>query len=1306
MKKIFYSFLTFFVVLIVAIVFAANSSFVIKKAADRFAPDYKISYDDITGNVFTGVKISGLKFDGKTLTENIKFSWNPSKILYKRVAINEISVEALDVNVVKELIASFPTSDDNSTSEPLPVVVLVDKVHVSVNSFEEQGILISKTLLDVEDVMYANDEIGIDHLILKADTNVTNVLLEASLDDGKLEINKLLIEDVDTVSLETMFLTKETNSTKEESSKTAQNEKKEPLNPLIPTVVNLGQFALSVKPRVYESVQIEKAEIKLSELNADVTKIMSNSKNSIAIGNISLVLDSNITNVLFQASLDNGKVEIHKLLVEDVDTVTLETMFLTKEGNSTKEESSKTAQNEKKEPLNPLIPTEVNLEQFTLSVKPRVYKSAKIEKVKVKVNDLQANIERIISNDLNSIAVGDFSLLFDSNVSDIDISGNLKDETLTFENINLKEINTLALQHLFVPETNASAVENVDENGTVIADDKKAEKDQEVNNLIPQYVVIRSLTTQIVPATYDPVNIVDLLLRIKDVKFNTQKLMVENGYVDLNGTTNLSNISYSGKIKDNQILGPIVLSPNEELFTLYDLPVRREAIGDITIDIDASKEHVVVDLKAKAEQILVVEKSEDNGTDENASKAFNVDIDSLLSHVVYTIADNTMVVDTKIMVTTPYAEDISITNQFLMDKKMRYSGEINAAKLIGIDAKLVKPLNNFNVKYSGDLTSVKTDISSDGLKGSFVSSDFKKGDFHLETTEAIQVDKMVALPGELNGTKVNVVMDVPLDFTKITPVTAKAKITSNISNIDVDVTYGETLQAKVTSNIPADSLLKNFDNNVKWNAINPLVINAELDKEDATLKLKSKELSSDIKYALDKGEVDGTIRLAGLVTHVKGMAKEKITIKSNVNSIASLMSSIQSFYTLEGLPPVEGALNLSVDITKLKQADLSLSSPKIIYHADRETEYLVNDVKLVVSADKSKVQLKSYAVTYDEMKVFSTKPSVINLKEETVEIAPLWLNDQLKVVGTYNLKTAKGDISADARTLHIAHKMIELDSAINIKTVLNEGKTSVKGKVVLLGGKIHYDMGTKTYPSDSDIIIVQEMKKEEASPFMDNLSMFIDVTTKKPLVYKQGPIDIKAKVDLDVHKGEHGDLMVLGEANILKGGSYTFEGKKFVLDKSNIYFTGNLEKPLLDISVKYKSLSHLITIAVSGTPAAPNITFSSVPSLSREEILSVILFDSEGGAGTNSGDDMMKMMGGAMAKSALSDMGIKLDHLAIGTDGSVEVGKKITDKITFIYINDEIPEVKVKYQHGSRWESVISADEESQAYDIVFKKDF
>ena len=41
-----------------------------------------------------------------------------------------------------------------------------------------------------------------------------------------------------------------------------------------------------------------------------------------------------------------------------------------------------------------------------------------------------------------------------------------------------------------------------------------------------------------------------------------------------------------------------------------------------------------------------------------------------------------------------------------------------------------------------------------------------------------------------------------------------------------------------------------------------------------------------------------------------------------------------------------------------------------------------------------------------------------------------------------------------AKKLHIAHEMVELDSNIDIKTVLDGNKTSVNGEVILLGGNI------------------------------------------------------------------------------------------------------------------------------------------------------------------------------------------------------------------------------------------------------------
>ena len=43
---------------------------------------------------------------------------------------------------------------------------------------------------------------------------------------------------------------------------------------------------------------------------------------------------------------------------------------------------------------------------------------------------------------------------------------------------------------------------------------------------------------------------------------------------------------------------------------------------------------------------------------------------------------------------------------------------------------------------------------------------------------------------------------------------------------------------------------------------------------------------------------------------------------------------------------------------------------------------------------------------------------------------------------------------------------------------------------------------------------------------------------------------------------------------------------------------------LLEASVKYKSLNHLITIRVTGSADTPNIHFSSKPTLTKEQILS------------------------------------------------------------------------------------------------------
>jgi len=1029
---------------------ALNSSLVIKKAADTFAPDYNISYESIHGNIITGVEIEDLAYNKEPLAKHITLKWNPTGLFRKKIIVNTLKIKEANVDVIKSLIASFDTNtsgenNESNISEPFDFGIIVNNFELSLDPFVEQGVSVSKMILDTKQVQYASDSLNVNKLNLDMDSNVTNIRLSASLNDQKVQVKTLSITDVDTLAIRALFAT-----------------------------------------------------------------------------------DSNQSN----------------------------------------------------------------------------------------------NSETIVSSELN--------------------------------------------------------------------DSKTVEK----NPLIPRLIVIDDVQITLLPALVNPLALDHLLLEGKDIIFNVDDVLFQKGQLDLNGSSNLSDIVYTGKIKDNQLAGRIHLIAKEKLFELYALPVRKEAIGDILIDFNASRERVVADVKAKATQLLKSKKGE-----------FNVDIESLSSHVVYDVKENGLRADSKMTVHTPYAKNIFVSNLFVMDKNISYSGEINVKELTGIDKNLTKLLQNLQIKYKGDATSIQTEFLSDKIKGYFNSPDFKNGILHLETKNTIYVDKFIALPGELEGTEANIMIDAPFEFDSNLTIKAKAKIISNVANVEADIVYNKTLQINTVSILPQESLLKAYSKKVKWDNLNPIKADIKLVDDEMNIILNTGVLTANVDYALKNKQIDAKVTVAGLTADISGIVDKKIIMNTQIESIQSVIKNLQSIYVLDTVP-ITGKLNLSVEVTDLKTIDLSLQSPLLIYQADRGAADVIENIDMKLSMDDSSIVLDHYELTYNKMKFFSTKPSMVTVKEDIIHIGPLWVNDELKIEGDYNLKTEKGNISTQANKFHVAREIVDLDSKIDIQTLYDGKKTSINGTVFILGGNIHYDISQKSFASDSDILIVQEMKEKKESPFMDNLSMSVQIQTKQPLIYKQGDIDIKANVDLNVYKTENSDLMVLGSVEILKGGTYNFEGKKFVLQQSHIYFTGDPNKPMLEGSVEYQSRSHLITIHISGTANSPNINFSSNPSLTKEQILSIILFDSEVGAGTNSGEDMMKMMGGAMAKSVLSNIGVKIDYLVLGAGSNVEIGKKLSDKITIIYVNDIVSSVKLKYEHNKNIESVIEASEVSQSYDIIYKKDF
>ncbi|WP_226017160.1 translocation/assembly module TamB domain-containing protein [Novosphingobium sp. FKTRR1] len=93
-------------------------------------------------------------------------------------------------------------------------------------------------------------------------------------------------------------------------------------------------------------------------------------------------------------------------------------------------------------------------------------------------------------------------------------------------------------------------------------------------------------------------------------------------------------------------------------------------------------------------------------------------------------------------------------------------------------------------------------------------------------------------------------------------------------------------------------------------------------------------------------------------------------------------------------------------------------------------------------------------------------------------------------------------------------------------------------------------------------------------------------------------------------RGDTANPQIFGQATVVRGG-YEFAGKRFELTRGRIRFTGEVPiDPQVDIGATGDANGYTATISILGSAQKPAITFSSVPALPEEEVLSRMLFGS------------------------------------------------------------------------------------------------
>lgn len=189
-------------------------------------------------------------------------------------------------------------------------------------------------------------------------------------------------------------------------------------------------------------------------------------------------------------------------------------------------------------------------------------------------------------------------------------------------------------------------------------------------------------------------------------------------------------------------------------------------------------------------------------------------------------------------------------------------------------------------------------------------------------------------------------------------------------------------------------------------------------------------------------------------------------------------------------------------------------------------------------------------------------------------------------------------------------------------------------------------------------------------------------------------------------RGDVANFAINGTARLVRG-DYDFAGRRFALQSGTIRFNGSTPvDPVLDI-VAVDDIAGLdASIRVRGTGLHPEITFSSVPALPEDELLSRILF---GTSITNISVTEAAQLGLALA--ALRDGGEGLDPInalrratgldrlrilpadsVLGTGTSIAAGKYVTRRVYVEIITDGrgYSATRVEYQI-TRWLALLGS---------------
>ncbi|WP_150291867.1 translocation/assembly module TamB domain-containing protein [Sphingobium estronivorans] len=284
------------------------------------------------------------------------------------------------------------------------------------------------------------------------------------------------------------------------------------------------------------------------------------------------------------------------------------------------------------------------------------------------------------------------------------------------------------------------------------------------------------------------------------------------------------------------------------------------------------------------------------------------------------------------------------------------------------------------------------------------------------------------------------------------------------------------------------------------------------------------------------------------------------------------------------------------------------------------------------------------------------------------------------------------------------------DIAATVTGPITIGSTGVGGTI---GGDLILNKSRFTMGRAAAVAQIPELKVIEINRRGDEIerprnatpwALAIKARARNRLTVTGLGIDSEWRADLDIG-GTVTNPAISGTADLVRG-TYDFAGRRFDLKEGKIQFDGRTPvNPTLDIDAEANVADLTATIHVGGTGLKPAITFTSIPALPQDELLSRILFGTSitnlsapealqlaSAVGSLQGEGGLDPINAVRKAAGLDRLRIIAADPTQGQGTSIAAGKYLSRKTYVELITDGqgYSATRIEYQ-VTRWLSLLGA---------------